>query len=325
MKGRALTMSNADGRVLVAGSANVDYVVRAPHIPAPGETVLGGDLTIVPGGKGANQAVAAARAGGAATLMLAALGNDAAANILERSLASAGVSLQAVRRESPTGAALITVSDTGENAITVAPGANTALAPTDLPDLAGIAWLVLQLETPIDTVTAFAQAAGAAGVKVLLNVAPARALPAELLAAVDVLVANEEELSCLAGDYGSITDRLTTLGTKIAIVTLGARGSCAREEGVFHLQPAFRVTAIDTTAAGDTFCGALAGALVQGQPLPAAMRFASAAAALATTRFGAQSSVPERDEVEQLITSGTIDPAASAALAAYCGVTVQPF
>nr|WP_261295232.1 ribokinase [Sphingomonas hylomeconis] len=319
-----MILSNAGGQVLVAGSANVDYVVRAPHIPTPGETVLGGDLTIVPGGKGANQAVAAARSSGAATVMLAALGNDAAAETLERSLAGAGVLLHAVRSNSPTGAALITVSETGENAITVAPGANMALAPTDLPDLAGIAWLVLQLETPIDTVTAFAQAARTAGVKVLLNTAPARALPAELLAAVDVLVANEEELACVAGEDGSIADRLATIGTSIAIVTLGARGSCALANGVFHLQPAFGVRAIDTTAAGDTFCGALAGALGQGQLLPEAMRFASAAAALATTRAGAQSSIPVRDEVERLIAGGIVDPTASADLAAYCGVTVQP-
>lgn len=317
-------MSSAGGQVLVAGSANVDYVVRAPHIPAPGETVLGGDLTIVPGGKGANQAIAAARAGGAATAMLAALGGDASSEILQRSLTDAGVVLHAVRSDAPTGAALITVSDTGENAITVAPGANNTLAPADLPDLAGVAWLVLQLETPIETVTAFAQAARAAGVKVLLNLAPARALPRELLAAVDVLVANEEELAHLAGDGGSIANRLAAVGTAVAVVTLGARGCCALAEGRHHLQPAFRVSTTDTTAAGDTFCGVLAGALVEGQPLSDALRFASAAAALATTRAGAQSSIPRREEVERLLAGGDNDPHASADLAAYCGVTAQP-
>ncbi|ATY33820.1 ribokinase [Sphingomonas psychrotolerans] len=312
-------MSRLGGRILVAGSANADFVVRASHIPSPGETVLGGDLSIVPGGKGANQAVAAARAGGAATAMLLALGEDASAGLLERSLGDAGVALHIVRTAEPTGAALITVADSGENAITVSPGANAALAPGDLPDLTGVAWLVMQLETPIDTVVAFARAARAQGVSVLLNVAPARAVPPALLDAVDVLVANEEELALIAGGDGSIVDRLAAVGTPIAIVTLGARGCCAWSDGAAVLQGAFGVDAIDTTAAGDTFCGTLAAALARGDALSMALRTASAAGALATTRAGAQSGIPAQREVDHLLATA-VDDADIADLAHYCGV-----
>ena len=318
-----MTTSKAGGQVLVAGSANADFVVRAPRIPAPGETVLGDDLMILPGGKGANQAVAAARAGGAATAMLVALGDDPAAAMLERSLAEAGIVVHVVRSDRPTGAALITVSHAAENAITVAPGANMTLAPEHLPGLAGVAWLVMQLETPIETVTAFASAARAAGVGVLLNVAPARALPPGLLAAVDVLVANEEELALLTGQAGSIAERLANAGTPTAIVTLGSRGSCAWAEGEYLIQPAFAVAALDTTAAGDTFCGALAAGLARGEPLRRALRVASAAAALATTRPGAQSSVPSRAEVDRLLATAGDDGASAAALASYCGVKMS--
>ena len=177
--------------ILVAGSANIDFVVRAAHIPAPGETVLGREFKTFPGGKGANQAVACARAGGAPTQMLLALGSDAFAAPIEASLRDAGVALHVVRCiEEPTGTAFICLSDDAENAITVAPGANARLQPRDLPELAGVTHLLLQLETPLDSVTAFACCARAAGVTVVLNAAPAQALPAALLAAVDVLIVN---------------------------------------------------------------------------------------------------------------------------------------
>ena len=304
--------------VLVAGSANADFVVRAGRIPAAGETVLGGDLTIFPGGKGANQAVAAARAGGAATAMLVALGDDDSARLVEASLADAGVALHVRRSPRSTGAALITVSDHAENAITVAPGANSDLGPDDLPDLAGVAWLAMQLETPIETVTAYARAAQAQGVKVLLNAAPARALPAALLDAVEALVVNEDELSVLAGAEGSIAERLVRTGAAIAVVTLGGRGACVRVGNAFVLQPAFAVTPVDTTAAGDTFCGVLAAGLTEGLELPDALGRAAAAAALATTRPGAQASIPSRAEVDAFLASaGQHD---RDALAHYCGL-----
>lgn len=306
------------GRVLVAGSANVDFVVRAPHIPAPGETVLGGDLSVVPGGKGANQAVAAARAGGADTAMLVALGDDPSAGVLEESLRAAGVDLHLVRAARPTGAALITVSEGAENAITVAQGANGELAPEHLPPLDGVSWLLLQLETPLATVTAYARAARAAGVRVMLNAAPARAIPAELLALLDLLVVNEEELAAIAGKNGGIVDRLARTGAPATVVTLGERGCCAADGAAVTLQPAFSVTAIDTTAAGDTFCGVLGAALAGGAGLPGALRRAAAAAALSATRAGAQTSIPTAAEVTAFLANAS--EAGAHGLAAYCGI-----
>ena len=308
----------SESRVLVAGSANADFVVRAGRIPAAGETVLGGDLAIFPGGKGANQAVAAARAGGAATRMLVALGDDDMARLVAASLESAGVELDIRRSRRSTGAALITVSDAAENAITVSPGANADLGPGDLPDLAGISWLVMQLETPIDTVTAFARTARDRGVRVMLNAAPARALPPALLAAVDVLVVNEDELGMLVGTDGSIADRLARTGVATTIVTLGGRGACARTGEEYVLQPAFVVMPIDTTAAGDTFCGVLAASFADRKDLPDALVRAAAAAALVTTRSGAQSSIPSRAELDAFITAAHQHDRGD--LAAYCGL-----
>jgi len=308
----------SDSRVLVAGSANADFVVRAGRIPAAGETVLGGDLAIFPGGKGANQAVAAARAGGVATRMLVALGDDDNGRMVAKSLTGAGVDLVVRRSARSTGAALITVSDAAENAITVAPGANADLGPDDLPDLDGTSWLVMQLETPIDTVSAFARTARARGVKVMLNAAPARSLPAALLEAVDVLVVNEDELELLVGAEGSIAGRLERTSVAITVVTLGGRGACARVGEDYLFQPAFVVTPADTTAAGDTFCGVLAAGLAEGLDLPGALARAAAAGALATTRPGAQSSIPLRTEVDAFIATARLhDPDD---LAAYCGL-----
>jgi ribokinase len=305
--------------VLIAGSANADFVVRAARIPAAGETVLGGDLAMFPGGKGANQAVAAARAGGVATRMVAALGDDDLARLVANSLASAGVVLDVRRSARSTGAALITVSDEGENAITVAPGANMDLGPDDLPDLDGVSWLVMQLETPLDTVSAFARTARDRGTMVLLNAAPACALPSALLAAVDLLVVNEDELGVLVGTEGSIAERLARTGVAITVVTLGGRGACARVGADYALQPAFAVTPLDTTAAGDTFCGVLAAGLADGLDVPAALVRAAAAGALATTKAGAQSSIPSRAELDAFVADahqhGHDD------LAAYCGLS----
>lgn len=313
-----MTGTTPGGRVLVAGSANVDFVVRAPHIPAPGETVLGGDLSVVPGGKGANQAVAAARAGGADTAILVALGSDPSAGVLEELLRAAGVRLHLVRVARPTGAALITVSDGAENAITVASGANGELAPEHLPPLDGVAWLLLQLETPLATVIAYARAARAAGVRVMLNAAPAQTLPAELLGLLDLLVVNEEELAAIVGKDGSIADRLARTGAPTTVVTLGERGCCAADGGTLISQAAFSVVATDTTAAGDTFCGVLGAALAGGADLLGALRRAAAAAALSATRSGAQTSIPTAAEVSAFLASA--DEPDARALAAYCGM-----
>lgn len=312
-------MKETRAAILVAGSANLDFVVRAPHVPGPGETVLGRDLALIPGGKGANQAVACARAGGAETRMFVALGPDAFAPLLEKSLRDAGVALHIVRAPQPTGVALIVVSDDAENAITVAPGANSALDAADAPDFAGVGTLLMQLETPLPTVIALARKARAHGVRVVLNAAPAQSLPRELLALLDVLVVNEDELARVTGASGKVAELLKAVDVPLAIVTLGSRGACAREGGRFHLQPAFTVKSVDTTAAGDTFCGALVAALHAGAPQPEALRRASAAAALATTRIGAQSSIPTSAEVDALLLEQKHDAAAVSGLAAYCG------
>jgi ribokinase len=294
--------SATSSRLLVAGSANLDFVVRAAHIPAPGETVLGRGFRTFPGGKGANQAVAAARAGGAATTMLAAFGEDAFATPIEASLRDAGVVLEAVRcADAPTGTAFICVSDAAENAITVAPGANARLEPRHLPPLAGFGHLLMQLETPLPTVAAYAQAARAAGVRVVLNAAPAQALPAALLALVDILVVNEGELTTLTGASGTLDERLQRLPVPTVIVTLGERGCIARTPAGRIDQPGFDVRPVDTTAAGDTFCGVLVAALAQSQDLRVALRRACAAAALACTKQGAQDSIPTMREVDALL------------------------
>ena len=285
--------------ILVAGSANLDFVVRAPHIPAPGETVLGRDFATYPGGKGANQAVACARAGGAATHLLLALGDDAFATPVETSLRDAGVTTTLVRvAGESTGTAFICLADDAENAITVAPGANARLRPDHLPPLEGVTHLLLQLETPIGSVTAWAQSARAAGVTVVLNAAPAQPLPAALLAAVDVLVVNAGELAAISGVSGDVDAALARVEVPCVIVTLGAAGCLARSaDGISIRQPAFAVDAVDTTAAGDTFCGVLVAALSRRAPLAAALREANAAAAIACTRLGAQASIPTRSEV----------------------------
>lgn len=304
--------------ILVAGSANLDFVVRATHIPAPGETVLGRDFDTAAGGKGANQACACARAGGAPTQFLGAMGNDAFAVPLEASLQQAGVQCLIQRApQDKTGTAFICVSDDAENAITVAPGANRFLQPHHLPDLQGVSHLLLQLETPLPTVLAFAQAAHAQGVPVILNAAPAQPLPAELWAALDVLIVNEGELRALAGAGSSIVDCLAQIPVPTVIVTLGAAGCCARSNGTLVFQSAFAVQAVDTTGAGDTFCGVLVAALSQQVSIADALRRASAAAALACTRAGAQTSVPDQAEVTALAQQPTA-PDAVQALHDYC-------
>jgi ribokinase len=287
--------------ILVAGSANLDFVVRAGHIPAPGETVLGRDFQTFPGGKGANQAVACTRAGGASTAMLCALGNDDFAKPLLASLTAANVQLHTVRSSQPTGTAFICVSDEGENAITVAPGANADLQPQHWPAHLHISHLLMQLETPLPSVLAFAKAAHAQGAKVVLNAAPARQLPAQLLALVDMLVVNEGELATLAGSEGDVLTQLQRLAKQHhlhdVIVTLGAQGCLALHQGHVVQQNAYKIDVMDTTAAGDTFCGALVAALSRGLSMQHCLKEASAASALACTKLGAQSSIPSREEV----------------------------
>jgi ribokinase len=314
-------------RICVLGSANMDLVVFADRAPAMGETVTGDRFLTIPGGKGANQAVACARAGGADTQMLLALGDDPQAAPLETSLRDAGVALHIVRTpQVQTGTAFVSLGDDAENAIIVVPGANMQLRPEDLPELDDVDALLLQLETPLPTVEAWARSARAAGVTVALNAAPmpAQHLPASLLAAIDLLIVNEGELAALVPGAGTVAERVAALDVPGVIVTLGPRGCYARIRGATLLQPGFRVEALDTTGAGDTFCGTLVAGIASGLAPERALRRACAASALACTRYGAQASVPTRGEVDVLLASDE-DHAAHAreALAAYCGLAAH--
>ena len=288
--------------ILIAGSANLDFVVRVQHIPAPGETVLGRDLAFFPGGKGANQAIACARAGGVQTEMLLALGDDWFAEPIIKSLSEAGVRMHRVMVPNErTGAAFISVSNAAENAITVASGANSALSANDLPSITGYSHLLLQLETPVPVVTEYALAARKQGVMVVLNAAPAQTLPAELLVAIDILIVNEGELAVVANHDGNIASCLERVDIPCVIVTLGSRGCCAKHDEDIIVQSGYSVRALDTTAAGDTFCGVLVAALSQGDALQQALQKANAAGALACTKPGAQSSIPDSAEVKSFL------------------------
>ncbi|HOW86602.1 MAG TPA: ribokinase [Candidatus Aminicenantes bacterium] len=300
-------------RVVVVGSSNTDMVLRVPRIPRPGETVLGGGFSMAAGGKGANQAVAAARAGGRVTFV-ARVGDDIFG---ERALAgfeADGIDARFVLRTpgAASGVALIDVDDRGENSISVASGANALLSAADVGRAAGAfaeADVVLvQLESPIEAVGAAVRAAGETGAPVVLNPAPARPLDETLLARVSVLTPNETEAELLSGiavrDEGGVRDaaaRLRALGPRIVVVTRGERGLYASGPGFDGFLPAFRVEAVDTTAAGDVFNGALAVALGEKRPLAEALRFAQAAAAISVTRPGAQPSAPARAEIEAFL------------------------
>jgi ribokinase len=307
-------------KIIVVGSINMDLVIRSPRIPAPGETIIGGDFRHIPGGKGANQAVAAARLG-AQVSMVGRVGWDAFAQSLLDNLAEAGVDHTHVVRDvgTATGVALITVDDAGENTIVLASGANMRLSPADVEAaesaIAAARVLLLQLESPLQAVTRAAEVASAHGVKVILNPAPAPAepLPAELLALVDVLIPNETETSLLTGlpvgnqsQAEAAAATLREMGVGTLILTLGARGALLAHEEQSELIPAFKVTPVDTTAAGDAFVGGLGTALAEGKPLAEAVRWGNAAGALAATQLGAQPSLPSREALEELLAAGKI-------------------
>ncbi|MDT7806095.1 MAG: ribokinase [Actinomycetota bacterium] len=284
--------------MVVVGSANVDLVVDVPRHPHGGETVLGDRLRRSPGGKGANQAVAAAWAGGADTSLVGALGEDEAADLILVSLGGAGVRTELVSRvDAATGTAFVTVDPDGENAIVVAPGANDLLqlGERQAERIAEADVVLAQLEIPLDVV---AQGAGLRkpGALFVLNAAPSHELPAELWAAIDILVVNEHEAADLAGTPEALPDRVP-----VAVVTLGGEGCLIlrREQKPKHIN-GIPVQVIDTTGAGDTFCGVLAAGLARGLDVEAAARLATAAGALAVTRPGAQTAVPSAEEVALL-------------------------
>jgi ribokinase len=278
--------------VVVVGSANVDLILPVQRIPRPGETVLAGSLTRGPGGKGANQAVAAARAG-ATTAFVASLGDDESGGLLRDALSEAGVDLALVSSTTtPTGTAIITVDADGENAITVAPSANAELelSAASIAAIQQAEVVLAQLEIPFDIVRAAARASR----YFVLNAAPAAELDDDLLAEVDLLVVNEHEAAIVGGsDPAALLQRVPA-----AVVTLGGDGALVLARGAAQVRvPGVQVEVVDTTAAGDTFCGVLAAALASGQGMTDAVRRANAAASLSVQTAGAIPSVPHADAI----------------------------
>lgn len=305
-------------RVLVIGSSNTDMIIKVPRVPRPGETILGGKFTTAAGGKGANQAVAAARAGAAVTF-IARVGKDAFGDQARAGFMADGIETRFVITDpgQPSGVALILVGDDGENSIAVASGANNALAPADL-QLAGDAFqdariVLLQLETPLETVQAAVDAAEAAGVPVILNPAPAQPLPAALLKKLYLLTPNESEAEALSGvpvsnmaSAARAAEKLLRRGVQNVIITLGARGVFVASRELRQHIPGCKVAAVDTTGAGDVFNGTLAVGLSEGRPLLEAAEFACAAAAISVTRLGAQTSAPTRAEIQRMLSSAGV-------------------
>ena len=311
-----MTPSALPSRIVVVGSLNADLVVHVPRFARPGETLSGHGFARFPGGKGANQACAAARLGGA-VVMMGQVGADEHGTWLTSGLAASGVDTSLILRDDrePTGVALITIDAAGQNQIVLAPGVNGAFGPDRFASLAaGVVpcrLLLLQLEIPIDTVMAAARAGREAGAIVILDPAPARELPDALLRLADYLTPNETELAALTGggeihqaaDIRGRAAQLLARGAARVLVKWGARGAALIGPDSEHWWPAHQVEVVDTTAAGDAFNGALAVALAEGASPDAAGRFACAAAALAVTRSGAQPAMPGRADVDRLLAS----------------------
>lgn len=296
-------------KIIVIGSSNVDMVVRTSHLPAPGETILGGEFFMNQGGKGANQAVAIKRLGGN-LIFMAKLGNDVLGRQSVGYFKKEGIDTRyiALDEDSASGVALISVDDHEENSIVVASGANMLLNEQDvdkmLEEMCEGDILLMQLEIPLQTVEYAARKAFGKGVKVVLNPAPARSLPKELFRHLYMVTPNRIEAEMLTGikiandaDVEKVAEEICAMGVKNVIITLGSKGCLIREEGVSYRIDAFKVEPVDTTAAGDTFNGALCVGLSEGMDLKQAAVMASKASSIAVTRMGAQSSIPYREEL----------------------------
>ena len=307
-------------RVTVVGSINIDLVTQVARFPEPGETLLGGDLKTIPGGKGANQAVAAARLG-AEVAMVGRLGDDVFATRLRKNLVEDGVDVTFVSEsaETASGAAMIVVDNDGQNSIVVASGANAKVTAQDVNRAAEAITmadvLLLQLEIPLEAVRRAAEIAHENEVKVVLNPAPAQRLPADILSLVDILIPNESELSALSGlrttnlkEMKIAASKLSSSGVETVILTAGENGALLARTAVDRHFPAFSLKkVVDTTAAGDAFVGGVATAVAEGKSLSDAVSWGNAAGALAITRAGAQPSLPTRTEVETLLNGATIE------------------
>jgi len=304
-------------KILVVGSSNTDLVIRVPEIPRPGETLLGGEFNTFPGGKGANQAVAAARAGGE-VVFVAAVGDDAYGKEAVAGYRKDGINTDNIKTcpGVASGIATITVSHSGENAICVAPGANAELLPVDLDGVKELfrtaACMLVQLESPLETVQKAVELCEQHDTRVILNPAPAAELPDAILEKISIITPNETEAETLTGvsvtdldSAAKAADVLHGKGVGTVIITLGARGAYLSDQttGARELIPGFSVKAVDTTAAGDVFNGQLVVALAEGRILGEAIRLAHAAAALSVQKMGAQSSVPLVAEVRRFLES----------------------
>lgn len=300
-------------KLVVLGSVNADHVLQVPSFPRPGETLHGRNYQVIPGGKGANQAVAAARLK-ADTGFIACVGDDAFGINIRENFKMDNIDIGAVKMQPncPTGIAMIQVSDSGENSICISAEANAKLTAEAIePDLERIRqadYLLMQLETPLCGIEKAAQVAKQAQTTVILNPAPAKALSDELLSCIDIITPNETEAEVLTGI--EVTDDVTaqkaanalhSKGIDTVLITLGAKGVWLSVGGQGELIAGFRVKATDTTAAGDTFNGALVTGLLEQLPLKSAIKFAHAAAAISVTRFGAQTSIPSREEVDAFL------------------------
>lgn len=301
-------------KIVVVGSSNTDMVIRCDRMPRPGETVLGGEFMMNHGGKGANQAVAAAKLGGDVTF-IAKVGNDIFGGQTIEMLKGHGIDTRyvSVSDTEPSGVALINVDAKGENSISVASGANGVLSPTDIDAAREVIneadVLIAQLETPVETIIHAAKLAKSCGVKVVLNPAPAPTtpLPDELLENVDILIPNTTEAEIISGvaitdatsEFAAV-EAISKKGVKTIIITLGSKGALICKDNTYTEVPSFKVKAVDTTAAGDTFCGAFCVALTEGASLEEAVLFGNKAASISVTRPGAQQSTPTRREVDTM-------------------------
>ncbi|SBW04221.1 ribokinase [uncultured Dysgonomonas sp.] len=297
-------------KIVVLGSCNTDMVVKSDRLPVPGETILGGTFFMNPGGKGANQAIAAARLGGNVTF-IAKTGNDLFGRQSVKQYEEEGLDTSYILSDPnfPSGVALISVDRNGENCIVVASGANMTLCSEDINNaesaIGSADILLMQLEIPIETVEYVAEIASAKGIRVILNPAPAQSLSNSLLKNLYMLIPNKSEAEILSGikvaDWDSARKAaqiISAKGVDKVVITLGSQGALLKDGDTFHEIPAQKVDAVDTTAAGDTFCGAITVAISEGAKLVDAVKFASECAAITVTKMGAQSSIPFRKEVE---------------------------